>query len=155
MKRRKDLARMARFILAEGNGCTRWLGGKNNDGYPMFWLDGKTIHGARALWIIVYGEIPEGLIIRHSCDNPECLNLSHLELGTPKQNTADALARNRMTGPRKVDSSLITKINHLRTEGYTIKQIQAETGLSTGSIYTYLDPGNKRVGNYRRTKGDE
>lgn len=36
-----------------------------------------------------------GLVIRHTCDNPRCINPSHLLVGTHKDNTADALTRGR------------------------------------------------------------
>lgn len=41
------------------------------------------------------GEIPDKNVIRHKCDNPACINPSHLEIGTQKDNMKDAEKRNR------------------------------------------------------------
>lgn len=37
----------------------------------------------------------EGLVIRHRCDNPSCINPTHLETGTPMDNVMDRVARGR------------------------------------------------------------
>lgn len=42
-----------------------------------------------------YGEIPEGLVVRHKCDNSKCCNPLHLELGTREDNNHDRVQRNR------------------------------------------------------------
>jgi len=89
------LARMATFIIDNGNSCTGWSGCTTPDGYPMFWYEGHTRHASRILWEIVFGTIPEGQVIRHKCDNPACLQLSHLELGTVQQNQQDSISRGR------------------------------------------------------------
>lgn len=41
------------------------------------------------------GEIPIGMIIRHTCDKPGCINPNHLLMGTHADNVADRVNRNR------------------------------------------------------------
>lgn len=147
----KDLERMAGFIIEqEGTKCTEWSGAKDHDGYPLFWLNGKTLRASRALWEILYGPIPDGLVVRHSCDNPACLHIGHLLLGTHKENTGDALKRGRMVGPRKVSLEVADKIAALRKQGYGIARIAKELGLSVSTLYTYIPRELRRNGNYAR-----
>ncbi|UGO47583.1 HNH endonuclease [Morganella phage vB_MmoP_Lilpapawes] len=39
------------------------------------------------------GDIPAGMVVRHTCDNKRCVNPNHLLLGTRKENTHDMLER--------------------------------------------------------------
>ena len=41
------------------------------------------------------GEIPIGMNVLHRCDNPPCIKLDHLFLGTCKDNTRDAMSKGR------------------------------------------------------------
>lgn len=78
------------------NGCIEWQGYRMPFGHGQILLQGKKVTTAhRAAWIAKYGEIPDGLIVRHKCDNPPCINVDHLELGTHKDNMQDAVKRNR------------------------------------------------------------
>lgn len=36
-----------------------------------------------------------GLLVRHACDNPRCINPEHLVLGTPQNNSDDMVSRGR------------------------------------------------------------
>lgn len=60
-------------------------------GYPI-------IHQAtmgRFVYTEMFGEIPDGHVIRHKCDNRRCINPEHLITGTPKENSQDMLERDR------------------------------------------------------------
>ena len=65
--------------------CWVWTARCDKDGYGQF--DGKQAHRTIYSWEI--GEIPVGLLVCHSCDNPPCVNPSHLWLGTAKDNAQD------------------------------------------------------------------
>ena len=41
------------------------------------------------------GEITDGLVVRHTCDNRICVNPEHLEVGTHQDNMDDMVRRNR------------------------------------------------------------
>ena len=90
------LIRMNQFIEKQPNGCTKWKGGKDRHGYAFFSRYGKMRIASRVLWELVKGPIPPKLVIRHKCDNPQCLNIEHLELGTQAQNLQDARDRGRL-----------------------------------------------------------
>lgn len=49
----------------------------------------------RASWVIHNGDIPDGLFVLHHCDNPKCVNPSHLYLGTAADNSNDRVKRGR------------------------------------------------------------
>ncbi len=40
--------------------------------------------------------VPDGLFVRHTCDNPPCCNPAHLLIGTAADNTHDAIERDRL-----------------------------------------------------------
>jgi len=81
-------------------GCIEWLGGKDKNGYghtifTPIKSNRKTWKTHRLMWYLINGEIPKGMIICHKCDNPSCINLNHLFLGTHKENSKDRDKKNR------------------------------------------------------------
>jgi hypothetical protein len=62
----------------------------------------------RIAYSIENGEIEDGMLVRHKCDNPKCINPEHLELGTHKQNMEDRSKRGRTTKGEAHHSSKLT-----------------------------------------------
>lgn len=57
--------------------------------YGRVYYEGNMRHAARAIYSIVHGPIPEGLVVRHKCKTKTCVNINHLELGTHRDNMHD------------------------------------------------------------------
>lgn len=79
--------------------CWIWTARKNG-GYGHFGLDHKLVRAHRFAWTLEHGDIPEGLSVLHSCDNPSCVRPSHLFLGTQQDNVDDCIKKGRKRVPR-------------------------------------------------------
>ena len=76
--------------------CVEWVGHCNRDGYGVKKIKGKHYRVHRLAWEAANGPIPEGLCVLHHCDNPSCIRLSHLFLGTRADNLRDAREKERL-----------------------------------------------------------
>ncbi len=82
--------------------CWPWLRTKHSNGYGVIGRKKPrimTFYAHRLAYEFVHGIIPDGLVVRHSCDNPPCCNPAHLSLGTKSDNARDAVARGRHYSP--------------------------------------------------------
>ena len=80
---------------SKSSGCWIWTSAKSGNGYGAITLRRKSMAAHRVSFIIHKGEIPDGLIVMHSCDVPLCVNPDHLSLGTHRDNAADMVAKGR------------------------------------------------------------
>lgn len=69
--------------------------GKKYCGYGLLRYKKKMMLAHRASWLVHNGEIPEGKLVLHHCDNPLCINIKHLYLGTHQDNSDHKIARRR------------------------------------------------------------
>ncbi|HXR85044.1 MAG TPA: HNH endonuclease [Hanamia sp.] len=67
----------------------------NTYGYPQIQIDKKHMTISKYVYEKYKGALPKGNVIRHTCDNPLCINPDHLIPGTPKENSLDMVLRNR------------------------------------------------------------
>ena len=77
------------------NECWNWLGSKLRGGYGNLNIDGGTFQAHRVSYILHFGEIPDGMLVCHTCDNPPCVNPKHLWLGTHLDNARDKVNKHR------------------------------------------------------------
>ena len=79
-------------------GCWLWQGSLE-DGYGRLSVNGKLELAHRASFKAFRGQIPEGMLVCHTCDVRNCWNPTHLFLGTDLDNHRDKVAKGR--GMRK------------------------------------------------------
>jgi len=101
-------------------GCWLWTASVNMNGYGKFGIGGKrggwkSAH--RVSYELVKGDIPNGLLLRHTCDNPPCVNPDHLIPGTCKENTQDMMVRGRnkyITHPLPGEKNPMSKLTDIQ-----------------------------------------
>ena len=98
-----------KITIDEKTGCHEWQGAKTKRRYGRFWFQGRMAMAHRVAWELTIGPIPAGLFVCHHCDNPSCCNPTHLFLGTPKDNTEDAVKKGRISRG-KAHSTILKKV---------------------------------------------
>ena len=98
--------------------CIEWDKAKDKAGYGVSWLNGKWIRAHRKAYIQNKGEIPDDLVVRHTCDNKACVNPDHLILGTHQDNSTDMVSRDRqakgsLVGTAKLTEEIVVMIRSL------------------------------------------
>lgn len=87
--------------------CWNWNGALQKGGYGVYW-DGKRSGPAHRIIFEAHHGIRLGRweLVCHSCDNPRCVNPSHLWNGSPKQNTDDMIKKGRRKQSPKCGEAL-------------------------------------------------
>ena len=123
-------------------GCLEWTGARNANGYGVIGIGVKTYLVHRVAWTMEKGEIQKGLHVCHHCDNPACVEISHLFLGTAADNCADKISKGRMrwgTSSRQGELSPVSKLKtaqvlEIFTSTDTQQRLAARFGITQQTV---------------------
>lgn len=120
------------------NGCWECVSHhRDKDGYARLTREDKHIYLHRYVYTLEIGEIPEGFVVMHTCDNPCCFNPNHLEIGTVIDNTLDKVNKQRQclgvtNGRSKLSESDVIEIRNSDKSG---PKLAEKYGVSHQVIY--------------------
>jgi hypothetical protein len=135
--------------------CWNWTAAKQgNQKYGQCrGPDGRMTGAHRVSYWLEHGEIPEGMVVCHRCDNGLCVNPEHLFLGTPKDNTRDSIQKGRQArganlnhSPQvgslnhgaKLNETIVAQIKQLHRDGLRQSQISRITGVPRPNVWCIL-----------------
>ena len=89
-----------RFNVNSCSGCWEFMGRRYEFGsgkLTLYGSDGiyRSVLVHRLMYELAYGEIPEGKLVLHKCDNPPCGNPEHLFIGTQLDNVRNMISKGR------------------------------------------------------------
>lgn len=111
--------------------CLIWTGARTVGGYGQFsWVTNRPRLAHRLVYEEVNGPIPKGMVVRHTCDRTLCLRSEHLLVGTPKENTADMIARGRQVYPGAVLTlDQVKRIKSMLSSGTSRHEVADTVGI--------------------------
>ena len=130
--------------------CWEWQACRQKPGYGRFSPRSRVVTTAhRYAYELAYGPVGPGMVVRHHCDNPPCVNPRHLAIGTDRDNHLDARGRGRWVPPphsrgEGMPSAVLTDeaVRQIRARYVPRKvsqyQLAAEFGVSKTTIGAVL-----------------
>lgn len=103
--------------------CWVWTAATRK-GYGAFTVNQKIVGAHRVSYMIAYGSIPEGQLIRHRCDNRPCVRPDHLQTGNSLDNVRDMIERGRHGF--YLSDEKVTEARKLAAEGVSIHDIHRQ-----------------------------
>lgn len=139
----KEYNRIMKHVVVQPE-CWDWTATFSN-GYPRFRFMGRMQMAHRVLYALVKGPIPEGMVVRHTCDNSRCINPEHLVLGTQRENMADRERRGRNGNmgekspwARLTAEEVVSIRERYAAGGITLKELGLMHGVSQNTIHAIV-----------------
>lgn len=121
--------------------CWDWRGNKSH-GYGCMTCGGKWSFAHRVSYELHFGDIPDKIEICHTCDNPACINPSHLFPGTHKDNMEDMVKKGRHKksyASGKLSETDVLEIRKNFAEGVSAINLGYKYKVSKHAIYDVLN----------------
>lgn len=137
-----DISRFKSKIQVAASGCWLWMARLLPNGYGQFVIckEKKEHFFAHRVAFFIWKGAVKGLVIRHKCDNPRCVNPEHLTPGTQVDNYQDSVSRGR-SAQQSNRESLRTRckltwemVQEIRASKDTRKTLAARYGVSDSTI---------------------
>ncbi|HAS0833210.1 TPA: HNH endonuclease [Enterobacter cloacae] len=94
---------MKKVEIRPETGCWIFKGSKDRCGYGCIKIGKHQLGAHKVAYLMLVGDYDQkNLELMHRCDNPSCVNPSHLSPGTHKENMDDCLRKGRHTSQRGV-----------------------------------------------------
>lgn len=126
--------------------CWKWTGNlsSHSSPYGQFRFNKRNGRAYKFSYLAFKGNIPEGELIRHKCNNTICVNPDHLELGTPLDNSQDMVRAGRQEKGSARHSAKITE-----ETAYKVKELldQGHGPLAVSRLLSHLGVSQKIAGN--------
>lgn len=124
-------------ITADDSRCWEWQAHRSPQGYGKFRGEQSTL-ATHYAWFLAYGRWTDKLL-RHTCDNPPCVNVRHLIEGSHMDNMLDMKIRKRSTtgmrsGKAKLTDQDVREIRRLREIGIGQRKVARRFGVSHTNI---------------------
>lgn len=140
------VARILERCKQSESGCLEWQGASGMKGHGRINYCGKLYSPHRVIYAANHGDIPPGRLVCHSCDNPRCVNPSHLFLGTYRDNVLDMHSKGRAAKPKVgINHEYATHTNEdvimvrvLWLQGKSHRQIVIDTGFAKAFVQKVL-----------------
>ena len=128
-------ARVIPFDVRDPQACAEFGGHTLPAGYGTLQdpRTGKPIYAHRLSWELIHGQIPDGHVIRHLCDNPSCVRPAHLQLGTQKDNMEDRKRSQRVKTLPDLTDEDVTALLYCYQTGRWSQGDLAEMFLGSGA----------------------
>jgi len=117
--------------------CILWPKSWHKRGYGQRYYKGRQWYAHRAAWDEQRGPIPKGMCVLHKCDNPRCVNIEHLWIGTMADNQRDMAQKKRsMLGERHPGAKLTGKqVKEIRASKLSGKELGVKYAVTRDAIY--------------------
>ena len=120
--------------------CWEWSGARTEKGYGVFaYSHAKQVRAHRLAVELYSGKPPHGMVL-HKCDNPACVNPTHLEVGSHKENMRQMADRKRVVRADRHHKAKLTTIEAVainllhRSGNHSTRDIAAMFGMSQPTI---------------------